>query len=214
MGETNKKEAVAALHRARIMTAAEKLFSEKGYEQTTIEDISKESEYSRRTIYAYYESKDDILHCIIEKGLQALKTDIENAANDNAGFTDAYRAVCRAMRKYRREYPYSLERLNRSGDEEIARTVKSAAVKNILRLGTEINETLEALIIRGQESGKVRKDIVPTLTVYVLWSSIDSLLALAGTKGKFICAQNGMTEEKFLDYGFRQIVNSILEARI
>ena len=214
MGETNKKEAVAALHRARIMTAAEKLFSEKGYEQTTIEDISKESEYSRRTIYAYYESKDDILHCIIEKGLQALKTDIENAANDNAGFTDAYRAVCRAMRKYRREYPYSLERLNRSGDEEIGQAVKSAAVKNILRFGTEINETLEALIIRGQESGEVRKDIVPTLTVYVLWSSIDSLLALAGTKGKFICAQNGMTEEKFLDYGFRQIVNSILEARI
>ena len=207
MGETNKKEAVAALHRARIMTAAEKLFSEKGYEQTTIEDISKESEYSRRTIYAYYESKDDILHCIIE-------TDIENAANDNAGFTDAYRAVCRAMRKYRREYPHSLGRLNRSGDEEIGQAVKSAAVKNILRLGTEINETLEALIIRGQENGEVRKDIIPTLTVYVLWSSIDSLLALAGTKGKFICAQNGMTEEKFLDYGFRQIVNSILEARI
>lgn len=214
MGETNKKEAVAALHRARIMTAAEKLFSEKGYEQTTIEDISKESEYSRRTIYAYYESKDDILHCIIEKGLQALKTDIENAANDNAGFTDAYRAVCRAMRKYWREYPHSLGRLNRSGDEEIGQAVKSAAVKNILRLGTEINETLEALIIRGQENGEVRKDIIPTLTVYVLWSSIDSLLALAGTKGKFICAQNGMTEEKFLDYGFRQIVNSILEARI
>ena len=214
MGETNKKEAVAALHRARIMTAAEKLFSEKGYEQTTIEDISKESEYSRRTIYAYYESKDDILHCIIEKGLQALKTDIENAANDNAGFTDAYRAVCRAMRKYRREYPHSLGRLNRSGDDEIGQAVQSAAVKYLLRLGTEINETLEALIIRGQENGEVRKDIVPTLTVYVLWSSLDSLLELAGTKGKFICAQNGMTEEKFLDYGFRQIVNSILEARI
>ena len=143
-----------------------------------------------------------------------MKTDIENAVKDNAGFTDAYRAVCRAMRKYRREYPYSLERLNRSGDEEIGQAVKSAAVKNILRLGTEINETLEALIIRGQENGEVRKDIVPTLTVYVLWSSLDSLLELAGTKGKFICAQNGMTEEKFLDYGFRQIVNSILEARI
>lgn len=214
MGEANKKEAVAALHRARIMTAAEKLFSEKGYEQTTIEDISKASEYSRRTIYAYYESKDDILHRIIEKGLQALKMDIENAVNDNAGFVDAYRAVCGAMRKYRMEYPHSLERLNRAGDEEIGRTAASDAVKNILRLGTEINKTLEALIIRGQESGEVRKDIVPTLTVYVLWSSLDSLLALAGTKGKFICAQNGMTEEKFLDYGFRQIVNSILEARI
>ena len=32
MGEANRKEAVAALHRAQIMTAAGKLFSEKGYE--------------------------------------------------------------------------------------------------------------------------------------------------------------------------------------
>lgn len=38
------------------------LFLEKGYAQTTIEVISKASEYSRRTIYAYCESKDDILH--------------------------------------------------------------------------------------------------------------------------------------------------------
>lgn len=80
MGKMTRKEAVAALHRARILTAAEKLFSEKGYAQTTIDDISKASEYSRRTLYAYYESKEDILHHIIEKGLRSLKKDIESAA--------------------------------------------------------------------------------------------------------------------------------------
>ena len=58
MGRENKKDAVAALHKEQIMKAAEKLFSEKGFIQTTIDDISKASEYSRRTIYAYYESKD------------------------------------------------------------------------------------------------------------------------------------------------------------
>lgn len=77
----------------------------------------------------------------------------------------------------------------------------SDTVKNILCLGTEINEILETLIVRGQKSGEVRKEVVPVLTVYVLSTSIDSLLALAETKGKFICAQNGMTEEEFLDYG-------------
>ena len=60
-----KKEAVAALHREQIMKAAEALFTEKGYEQTTIDDISKASQYSRRTLYAYYESKEDILYHII-----------------------------------------------------------------------------------------------------------------------------------------------------
>ena len=91
MGKMTRKEAVAALHRARILTAAEKLFSEKGYAQTTIDDISKASEYSRRTLYAYYESKEDILHHIIEKGLRSLKKDIESAANDNIEFACAYR---------------------------------------------------------------------------------------------------------------------------
>lgn len=90
----------------------------------------------------------------------------------------------------------------------------SDTVKIILCLGTEINEILETLIVRGQKSGEVRKEVVPVLTVYVLSTSIDSLLALAETKGKFICAQNGMTEEEFPDYGFRQIINSILEVRI
>lgn len=212
--ETNRKEAVAALHRARIMTAAEKLFSENGYAQTTIDDISKASEYSRRTIYAYYDSKEDILHHIIEKGLRSLKADIESAVNENAVFTDACRAVCGAMRRYRKEYPHSLDSLKRSGTEEIRQAAASDTVKNILRLGTEINETLEALIIRGQRSGEVRRDLVPTLTVYVLSASLDSLLALNETKGKFICTQNGVTEEEFLDYGFRQIIDSILEARI
>ena len=90
----------------------------------------------------------------------------------------------------------------------------SDTVKNILCLGTEINEILEKLIVRGQKNGEVKNDVVPVLTVYVLSTSLDSLLTLTETKGKFICVQNGMTEDEFLDYGFRQIINSILEVRI
>ncbi len=118
------------------------------------------------------------------------------------------------MSRYRTECPHSLESLKRSGAAMIEQSAISNTVKNILRLGTEINDILEALIARGQKSGEVRKDVVPVLTVYVLSTSLDSLLSLVETNGKFICAQNGMTEDEFLDYGFRQIVNSILEVRI
>ena len=41
----NQKEAVAALHRERMLAAAEELFQQKGFEQTTIDDISKASGY-------------------------------------------------------------------------------------------------------------------------------------------------------------------------
>lgn len=209
MGRENKKEVVAALHREQIMKAAEKLFSEKGYVQTTIDDISKASEYSRRTIYAYYENKDDILHHIIEKGLQTLKVDIENAVNREDDFVVSYKAICMAMSKYQREYPHSVYNVNSADFSDISDTVK-----NILLLGTEINTVLASFIETGKKNGIVRKDITPMLTVYVLWSGITALLTLADTQGQFICNQFSITKNEFLDYGFKQLINSILEVRI
>ena len=214
MGRENKKEAVAALHREQIMKAAERLFSEKGYAQTTIEDISKASDYSRRTIYAYYESKDDILNHIIEKGLVELKQDIKNAIDRNEDFVVVYREICMAISKFQREYPHSSENVNSVNSTDFNLDNLSDTVKHILLLGTEINTIIAAFIEAGKESGVVRQETVPMLTVYVLWSSITALLTLVRTKGKYISNQFSLSENEFLDYGFKQLINSILEVRI
>ena len=214
MGRGNKKDAVAALHREQIMKAAEKLFFEKGYAGTSIDDISKESEYSRRTIYVYYESKEDILHHIIEKGLEELKQDIEDAICTGDDFISVYKGICMAMSKYQSAYPHSEDRVNHADSRNLDLDNISDTVKHILRLGTEINTLLAAFIEEGKESGVVRKDVVPMLTVYVLWSGITALLTLNRTKGSFISNQFSISENEFLDYGFRQLINSILEERI
>ena len=250
MGRENKKDAVAALHREQILKAAEKLFSEKGYVQTTIDDISKASAYSRRTIYAYYENKEDILHHIMEKGLLALRTDIENAVNRQEDFMGGYREICMAMRNYQREYPHSSDTIkvadtshlgvfntsdtsNAANTSNISKTSKvtnaskvtnpsdasntsgvSDTVKNILILGEEINRILASFIEKGMDKGIVRKEVVPMLTVYILWSGITALLTLADTKGTYICRQFDISENEFLDYGFQQLINSILEVRV
>ena len=52
----DRKTAVETLHRERIMDASERLFLEKGFQGTTIADISEAADYSRRTIYAYFEN--------------------------------------------------------------------------------------------------------------------------------------------------------------
>ena len=40
---------------------AEELFLTKGYDETTIDDITEYAEVSRRTFFRYYQSKDDIV---------------------------------------------------------------------------------------------------------------------------------------------------------
>lgn len=219
MGRENKREAIAALHREQIMRAAETMFSEKGFDMTTIEDISKTSEYSRRTIYAYYESKDDILHHIIEKGLLLLKDEIESAIQGNTvqgseEFAVKYKAICLAMIRYQTECPHSLDNVIKARPETLNLENVSDTVKHILDLGTEINELLAAFIETGKKNHIVRQEVVPMMTVYILWSSITSFITLAQTKGNFIGKQFDISEEDFYEYGFKQIINSILEVRI
>ena len=235
MGRENKKEAVAAFHRQQILRAAGDLFTDKGFKQTTIDDISKESGYSRRTIYVYYESKEDILHHIIENGLISLKTDIKNileregggtlkegAKNRDTGKTPGaeedfvlrYMEICRAMKNYRKEYPHSVENVNSAEAAKFDNDGLSDTIKSILALGEKINELLSGFIDSAKKNGIVRKDVVPVLTVQILWSSISALLNLADTKESYLSKRFAMSEDEFLDYGFKQLINSVLEVRI
>jgi len=60
-GSTLKGE-VIALKRKRIVDAARRLFYEKGYERTTLDDIADRLEVTKQFIYSYYKNKTEILH--------------------------------------------------------------------------------------------------------------------------------------------------------
>jgi len=60
MAKAKRKEA----RREQIVKAAEKIFGEKGFHETTISEIAKGAGLSEPTIYEYFSSKEDILFTI------------------------------------------------------------------------------------------------------------------------------------------------------
>jgi len=210
----NKKESVAALHKENILSAAEKLFLEKGVASTTIDDISKLSEYSRRTIYVYYESKEDILYHIILKGLTILKDDLVVVLKQQKDFIKQYWAICNAMEKYQANSPQSANSINQMKSGDIDFNSIPQVILQIFESGTDINNLLADYVEQGKKQGIVRSDIEPMKTVYVMWGSITSLLSLVQNKGEFLEKEFSASKESFLEYGYKQIINSILEERI
>lgn len=69
-------------HRQEILDASCVVFSEKGYRNTTIADISKRSEFSIASIYKHFESKEDIYHSLIEDYLEMYHSELEGAVKD------------------------------------------------------------------------------------------------------------------------------------
>lgn len=57
----------AEVRKAEILNIAEKLFLEKGFENTSVNMIVKELNIAKGTVYYYFESKDDIMKAVLKR---------------------------------------------------------------------------------------------------------------------------------------------------
>ena len=61
----------------KIFEASLKLFSEKGYDATSIEEITATVGVAKGTLYYHFNSKEEIFNFLIEEGMKLLKNSIE-----------------------------------------------------------------------------------------------------------------------------------------
>ena len=67
------KPIIRAKRQANLIDQAENIFFERGYSKTSISDICKEVQCSRTTLYAYFESKENIYLAVVNKSFEQFK---------------------------------------------------------------------------------------------------------------------------------------------
>jgi AcrR family transcriptional regulator len=72
MGVAERKERHKEDLKKEILSAAKELFTEKGYEATSIRAIAEKIEYSPATLYLYYKDKNEIVHALHQEGFKLL----------------------------------------------------------------------------------------------------------------------------------------------
>jgi len=63
--------------RERIITVAARLFSEKGFNATSIRDIADELGVTKAALYYHFTSKEEILHAIVDQPITAVRGVLE-----------------------------------------------------------------------------------------------------------------------------------------
>jgi len=96
--------------RDRLVDAAFDLFDERGYEQTTVDDIADRAGVGRTTLFRHYRSKEDVIFPDHDRMLAAVKERLATSTADTAivAVTEAVRLVLvryleegdRARRRY------------------------------------------------------------------------------------------------------------------
>ncbi len=65
--EKNKHQVRTEETQARILDAAEAVFSENGFEKSQLEEVAAQAGYTRGAIYAHYASKEDLFLALVDQ---------------------------------------------------------------------------------------------------------------------------------------------------
>ena len=78
MGIQERKKRERERRRQQIIVAAKRVFSEKGFAKSTMEDIAREAELSPGTLYLYFKNKDELYASLSLRILQYLNIRLED----------------------------------------------------------------------------------------------------------------------------------------
>lgn len=206
---TKKREARIQFNKENIIKAARTLFEEKGIQATTVDDIAKEADYSKSTLYVYFKKKDEILNTILYEQMLLLKEILSECTDSYADFKSCYLSICKELVKYQEENPVYYEQLL----GHIRITQQDIEEQNILydiyKVGEEINDMVAILLQKGIENKYIREDIKVLPTVLYLWSEIGETIRFAHKKQEYLKIRLHMSVSEYMDYGFSMLLKSI-----
>jgi AcrR family transcriptional regulator len=206
MDSMSRKEKEKLSKEEDIVNAAEKVFTIMGYNKATMEDIAKEAQFTRKTVYQYFTDKEDLFFAVIIRGFKRLlfycKEDIDTGVT---GFENLQKLAI-AFSKFYHDYPGTLLLMN-----NVEHVI---SCKNDLKQ-EEFNKVSELLVLeiskvinQGKADGSIRTDldtIKLTLSAEFLISGFFHMLSISG---KTFTKHFSIKEEDFIDFS----INLLCEA--
>lgn len=135
----------------KIFEASMKLFAEKGYDATSIEEITATVGVAKGTLYYHFSSKEEIFNFLIEEGIKLLQNsiDIKTAKLDN--YIDKLKAVILIQIKIVNKYEDFITILLSQFYGKEARN--KMCQKHVF----EYISKIERIVKEGMEAGQIKK---------------------------------------------------------
>jgi len=152
-----------------LLGVAVGVFIERGYDGTSMEDLSRASGLSKSSLYHHIDSKEQLLRLALERAVEPL---FEVLAEDGA---TSGRAIERLEHVVRREVEVLADRLpfvtlllRVHGNTEAERWA--------LERRREFDRVVAALVAEAAADGDVRPDLEPAVVTRLLFGTVNSLV--------------------------------------
>lgn len=162
-----------------ILNVARKCFEENGYNQTSMDFLASSCGLTKRTVYKYYRSKDELYYDLVCEAFEHFESLYKEIPEDSSSFEqismlmdcyinffekDCFYADLMVTRKvYNYDDPVIIEKID---------YIKSYS-KRI---------PLPRYIQKGIEEGMIRSDIDPNQQALIIWGALHGVIEIAVNK--------------------------------
>jgi len=170
MGIQERKQRERERRRQQIIVAAKRVFSEKGYSKSTMEDIAREAELSPGTLYLYFKNKDELYASLSLRILQYLNIRLEDVKKEkDIELRQKIAAIKEALFDVYQFDPMILINMFHLQSSETLKNLSSPLLENITELSRNSLAVL-AEIFKGDSDQDLLASHHPTAIADIVWS--------------------------------------------
>ncbi len=158
--------------RERLFSASLSLFAQKGFAETTVEDITEAADVGKGTFFNYFPSKDHILLAFGEMQLLKLEAAIELARKTGEPMPEFLRSLGVRMTREPTRNPAIIRALLQA---YLSTTPVRAAMMDLQR---RVHSLHTQMIQLGQDRGEIRNDLPATEIAQVFRQTIFGTLLI------------------------------------
>ncbi len=206
MGISDRRQREKEQRKTGIIDAAERLFFSRRYEDVSMDDIAREVELNKATLYLYFENKETLFATIVLRGIRILKEKYLECMEKQVPGIVKVALMGQAYYQFSLEYPDYLRLIHFYGSERFSQ--ENPYTAEIGKGYGTCRMILRDAIQEGIDDKTIRADLDPFLTSMYLMIAFMGILSMEN-KWKLVIEAEGFSYGQFASEFFRFITPAI-----
>lgn len=205
----SKRDENKMKNRELIIATAEKLILQKNFEDTSMDDVAKESGLTKRTIYKYFISKEDLFFAVIVRGTKKFISYFEEAIKEGKNALEKIRLSNKSYCQFYFDNPGMFRLMNYQPDN-VHNCEVSPNRHELMSLKDMSIKKYGDIIEEGKADGSINSKLDTKKSIYFsMFASMGLLNLISNMDQKFFWEGQGLSEIEFLNFSMDLLTNAL-----
>lgn len=150
------------MKKEQIIIAARNLFTKYGYKKVSMDEIAREANVSKKTVYAYFKDKEELFKYFIFEELDKMRNAVKTIENKKLPFLEMVHETIYTVLKYKKENNFLSTITKEAEDLKNQKIIEAIKI-----LDTEVKKYIKNKLIYAKENKFIRDCNLDVLTFVI-----------------------------------------------